>query len=584
MSEYSSADEQSLDWESQSGLESNPDLGYMSERDSGSTPVAASEPAYTIIDVSDLETLQDSALQQVMSIVGCNKSAARTLLIHFRWNVDTLCGIMADRGLSYLWKLANVAEEDTSMPSIGQSDLLECQCCFCEVAAAGATAMQCGHAFCNDCWRQHCVTQIGDGRARKLPCMGIRCATVCDEDKVRMLIASELPALHRFNSSLLESYVEDNDMVRWCPGVPHCGRAVRVAGEVHCEPECACGHRFCFACALEPHSPCTCDMWKKWKRKIQDDSETNNWLAANTKPCPKCGKPVEKNGGCNLVVCKCRQAFCWLCGHATGYQHTWSEIDNHSCGRYKEEADKRIDQAQRNNQRYQHYCLRWEAHMNSNKAEAENRGATQAKIAELEDRSTHLKDYTWLLKAQEMLVHARRILGYSYVFAFHMFGQVMFADEISPARNAINQNLFENQQQQLEHMVEQLSRIIQMNPNQLAVLKRDERALEDVRLSAINMTVNIDRRLVKLFELVEDLLGRLQCSANYISPYLGKSAARQDAGQALPFGPGSEGAQGAAMDGMLGCSSPDLATPTAPRPSGAHEGWRNANEGKRLRV
>lgn len=53
------------------------------------------------------------------------------------------------------------------------------------------------------------------------------------------------------------------------------------------------------------------------------------------------------------------QAFCWLCGHATGYMHTWSEIANHSCGRYKEEADKRIDQAQRNNKRYQHYCLRW---------------------------------------------------------------------------------------------------------------------------------------------------------------------------------------------------------------------------------
>ena len=47
--------------------------------------------------------------------------------------------------------------------------------------------------------------------------------------------------------------------------------------------------------------------WGRWKQKIQDDSETCNWLAANTKPCPKCGKPVEKNGGCNLVVCKCRQ-------------------------------------------------------------------------------------------------------------------------------------------------------------------------------------------------------------------------------------------------------------------------------------
>ncbi len=53
---------------------------------------------------------------------------------------------------------------------------------------------------------------------------------------------------------------QDNQLVRWCPSVPHCGRALRVAGEVHCEPECACGQRFCFACALEPHSPCTCDM------------------------------------------------------------------------------------------------------------------------------------------------------------------------------------------------------------------------------------------------------------------------------------------------------------------------------------
>ena len=46
----------------------------------------------------------------------------------------------------------------------------------------------------------------------------------------------------------------------------------------------------------------------------------------------------------------------------------------------------------------------------------------------------------------------------------------------------------------------------------------------------------------------------------------GKSAARQDAGQALHFGPGPEGEQGAAMNGVLGCSSPDLATPSAPRP------------------
>lgn len=49
--------------------------------------------------------------------------------------------------------------------------------------------------------------------------------------------------------------------------------------------------------------------WERWKQKCQDDSETTNWLTANTKPCPKCHKMVEKNGGCNLVYCRCGQVL-----------------------------------------------------------------------------------------------------------------------------------------------------------------------------------------------------------------------------------------------------------------------------------
>lgn len=33
-----------------------------------------------------------------------------------------------------------------------------------------------------------------------------------------------------------------------------------------------------------------------------------------TKPCPGCGTPVEKLGGCNQMVClHCNCSFCWLC-------------------------------------------------------------------------------------------------------------------------------------------------------------------------------------------------------------------------------------------------------------------------------
>jgi hypothetical protein len=38
------------------------------------------------------------------------------------------------------------------------------------------------------------------------------------------------------------------------------------------------------------------------------------WVAANTKKCPRCQTPIEKNEGCNHMTCrKCRYEFCWIC-------------------------------------------------------------------------------------------------------------------------------------------------------------------------------------------------------------------------------------------------------------------------------
>jgi len=39
-----------------------------------------------------------------------------------------------------------------------------------------------------------------------------------------------------------------------------------------------------------------------------DDDET--WVELNTKACPKCSFPIEKNGGCIHMTCKCGHEFC----------------------------------------------------------------------------------------------------------------------------------------------------------------------------------------------------------------------------------------------------------------------------------
>ena len=81
--------------------------------------------------------------------------------------------------------------------------------------------------------------------------------------------------------------------MRWC-SAPNCSNAIRAS---HIEPKpvkCVCGHTFCFACSENWHDPVRCHLIKKWIKKCDDDSETSNWISANTKECPTCGATIGK--------------------------------------------------------------------------------------------------------------------------------------------------------------------------------------------------------------------------------------------------------------------------------------------------
>ena len=66
--------------------------------------------------------------------------------------------------------------------------------------------------------------------------------------------------------------------------------------------------------------------------KNSSESENINWIIANTKSCPnpKCGRPIEKNQGCNHIQCKmCMKDFCWLC------LGDWKDHNSSTGGYYK---------------------------------------------------------------------------------------------------------------------------------------------------------------------------------------------------------------------------------------------------------
>ncbi|KAL7156716.1 hypothetical protein ABFS83_02G027300 [Erythranthe nasuta] len=491
------------------------------ENEEPDSPWAPSKsPSSKVITKESLLAAQREDLRRVMELLSVREQHARTLLIHYRWDVEKLIAVYVEKGRSCMFSEAGViAVERVDLDPPKSSSKVMCIVCMDDVPAKDATKMDCGHCFCNNCWTEHFIVKINEGKSKRIMCMAHKCNAICDEAIIKDLVSVKHPDLaEKFDRFLLESYIEDNKMVKWCPSIPHCGNAIRIESDKFCEVECSCGLQFCFNCLSEAHSPCSCSMWELWRKKCRDESETVNWITVHTKPCPKCHKPVEKNGGCNLVSCLCGQAFCWLCGGATGRDHTWSSIADHSCGRYKEDTEKKSERAKRDLYRYMHYHNRYKAHTDSFKQESRLKEAIKEKVSNLEERDSKLRDFSWVTNGLYRLFKSRRALSYSYPFAFYMFGNDLFKGEMTKKECEIKQHLFEDQQQQLESNVEKLSKILEEPFDEYP-----EEKIMQIRMQVINLSEITDSLCKKTYECVEnELLGSLCYTTHHIAPYHSK--------------------------------------------------------------
>ncbi|KAI6701233.1 hypothetical protein NL676_015557 [Syzygium grande] len=238
-----------------------------------------------------------------------------------------------------------------------------------------------------------------------------------------------------------------------------------------------------------------------------------------------------------------------------GRDHTWSNIAGHSCGRYKEDQEQKSERAKRDLYRYMHYHNRYKGHLDSFKLENKLRETIQEKVSVSEEKESALRDFTWVTNGLYRLFRSRRVLLFSYPFAFYMFGEELFKDEMTQEQRDIKQHLFEDQQQQLEANVERLSKFLEEPFDEY-----DEKKVMDVRMHVINLSVVTDTLCRKMYECIEnDLLGCLVLGTHNIAPYKSKGIERAAALNAKA----DESDKCLPLDfGKAGASEPD-------RPSGS---------------
>lgn len=420
---------------------------------------AAYQVDYTPLSPKDLEAEMKREIDHVAGTLSVNSKEAAALLRYMKWNKEKVM----DRYFDNQDELRQEAGIDPipegssgkSQPRIKRIRGFVCSICYEEGPGSKDTiALSCDHRFCKDCYSSYLTNKINnEGEAKSIQCMAGDCAIVVDERTVELLVTEV--TMERYRELLNRSYVDDDPSLRWCPH-PGCEYAVRCTGVTSKSLDtlvptvlCACGNKFCFGCGREyDHAPCLCIVVKKWLQKCADDSETANWIQANTKECPKCQATIEKNGGCNHMTCKkCKYEFCWICmGEWSAHGTSW-----YNCNRYdpKNESKDPQSKSRASLERYLHYYNRYANHEQSAKLEKETYARIERRMEEIQNSSTlSWIEVQFLKKAVDVLSDCRNVLKWTYAMAFYL-------EKVNAT------HIFEDNQSDLEMATENLSGVIE---------------------------------------------------------------------------------------------------------------------------
>lgn len=96
--------------------------------------------------------VQREDLERVMDLLCLKERHARTLLIHYQWDVVKVFDVYINKGKEALYDEACLMiQEDHDLSSLNLSSEELCEICIEEVPTYNMIKMDCNHSFCNIC-------------------------------------------------------------------------------------------------------------------------------------------------------------------------------------------------------------------------------------------------------------------------------------------------------------------------------------------------------------------------------------------------------------------------------------------------
>lgn len=300
----------------------------------------------------------------------------------------------------------------------------DCSICFESYPRSQGRALSCQHWFCNQCWADSWKSRLADAEsAMSAKCLAQNCTLHINKVDAKRMLQAVPEDYERYERFFINAFVEKNPFAVWCPNPTSCDYIALYTDSSALPPAnsvvvCACGWRFCFHCKQPAHRPASCEQTRQWAESLQKEGGASVWITQNTKRCPGCQAPIEKNEGCLHMTCKCRHEFCWMCmgpwsshGSATGGYFR--------CNVYKPELHDQLGR-QPTSSRWLHHFERWEHHDTAtNVARTERKSFVQGLVSQFQ-----LQHPGWsgafLWEAFYLVLECRELLKYTYVASYYL--------------------------------------------------------------------------------------------------------------------------------------------------------------------
>jgi len=181
--------------------------------------------------------------------------------------------------------------------------MVECIACCDKILIADCMQAPCAHCFCPVCVSTLASLSVQDESNFPMKC--------CNRAISPTIVDPFLdPALRRLVATVRREFETPHEHRVYCPQV-RCSSFLGSKANVVPGQTVICGScnvSICFTCREQAHPGESCGE-SKAMAGLKLLAETHKWRA-----CPRCKAIIDKTEGCNHMVCRCTQEFCYACG------------------------------------------------------------------------------------------------------------------------------------------------------------------------------------------------------------------------------------------------------------------------------